>query len=231
MKNLALSLCLVGSLFLTGCTTYYYTTVQSFKNQIPQNKNGSFTAENNNISVTYSFIDTGGKIMYEINNKSDDPVFVDWSRSVLVAEDYAVPYRDNKARINGSVETMTTTYRFSNSNYTSSTSSGNLTGEIILPQNDLFVPPHAKTSYSPLALSSALDLSSIPKSSYQKKSDGITTIHVASFSEKDTPLKFRSYLTIVNDRDKSQTVFEDTFFVSKVIKTGTENPQLAKGVN
>ena len=229
--HLALALCLIGGLLLQGCLTYYYPAIKSFENRIPQNKNGSFTAENSRISVTYSFKNSGGKIVYEINNESDDPIFVDWSRSVFIAEDYAVPYLNNKAQIGGSVEATTTTYRFSKSNYVTSTSYGDLKGEIILPQNDLFIPPHAKTSYSPLQLSAVLNLDKIPASSYQKQNNGIATLNVASFSEENTPLKFRSYLTIVNDRDKSQTVFEHTFFVSDIIKTGSENPQLTLGVN
>jgi hypothetical protein len=231
MRKITFLLCLIGGFIFSSCTTYYYSAVRSFDNQILQNEDGTFTTENNQISVTYSFEGSGGKIVYEIDNQSDDPIFVDWSRSVLIAEDYAVQYRQNNARIDGRVRATTTTYRFSNSNYSSSTSFGDLTGQIVFPQADLFIPPRSRISHSPLALSSVLDLN-IPATSYERQDFGLgVTANVASFSEEDTPLIFRSYLTIVNDRDKSQTVFENTFYISEIIRINSRNSFLMNEVN
>ncbi|MDR0332596.1 MAG: hypothetical protein LBI15_03955 [Dysgonamonadaceae bacterium] len=231
MRKITFLLCLIGGLSFSNCTTYYYSTVRSFDNQILQNEDGTFTNENNRISVTYSFEGLGGEIVYEINNQSDDPIFVDWSRSVLIAEDYAVQYRQNNARIDGRVRATTTTYRFSNSNYTSSISFSDLTGQIVLPQGDLFIPPRARISHSPLALSSVLDLN-IPASAYERQDLGLgATASVASFSEEDTPLIFRSYLTIVNDRNGNQTVFENTFYISEIIRMNSRNNFLMNEVN
>lgn len=225
LKNTVLFLTVGLGLLMSGCTTYYYSTVQSYEKELVRNENGSFRASHNDLSVTYSFKDLGGKVVYEIHNESDDPVFVDWSRSVIIAEDYAVQLRDNNARFHGEVNT--TTYHFSNSNYT--TSSGSISGRVLLPQSDLFVPPHAKVVHSPMALSRVLNLD-IPAYMYQKRDIGLSSVRFAEFSQENTPLKFRSYLTIVNDRDKSQTVFEDVFFISEIIKTGSKNDLLSRDV-
>lgn len=225
LKNTVLALIVGLGLMLSGCTTYYYTTVQSYENELQQTEKGSFRTSRSNLSVTYSFRDLGGKVIYEIHNESDDPVFVDWSRSVIIAEDYAVQLRDNNARFHGDVST--TTYHFSNSNYT--VSSGTISGRVVLPQNDLFVPPHSKVVHSPMSLSRVLNLD-IPRDLYKKRDIGDSSVRFIDFTEGDTPLKFRSYLTIVNDRDKSQTVFEDTFFVSKIIKTTARNNLLSGDV-
>jgi hypothetical protein len=231
-KYLILLLCFIGGLFFSSCTTFYYSAVRSFDNQIPQNEDGTFSVENNNISVTYLFGASDGRIVYEINNQSDDPIFVDWSRSVLIAEDYAVQYRSNNARIDGIARTFTTTYRFTASDFVSSASHSDLTGQIVFPQNELFIPPRSRVSHSPLALSSVLNLD-ISSHLFERQSIGIgaITANVASFSEDNTPLKFRSYLTIINDRDGSQTVFEDTFFVSEIIRAGSRNDFLTNQAN
>lgn len=225
LKDAILPLIMGFGLMLSACTTYYYTTVQSYEKELPQNERGLFRTTQGNLSVTYSFKDLGGKVMYEIHNESNDPVFVDWSHSVIIAEDYAVQLRDNNVHFHGDVST--TTYHFSNSNYTAS--SGTVSGRVILPQNDLFVPPHSKVVHSPLSLSSVLNLN-IPEDLYEKCDIGYSPVRLIDFTEEDTPLKFRSYLTIVNDRDKSQTVFEDTFFISNIIKTSNRNNLLSGDV-
>lgn len=224
-KNVVLLLIVGLGLMLSGCTTYYYSTVQSYEKELPQNGNGSFRTTRGDLSITYSFRDLGGKITYEIQNESDDPVFVDWSRSVIIAEDYAVQLRDNNVHFNGDVST--TTYQFSNSDYVTTT--GSVSGRVTLPQNDLFIPPHSKAVHSPMSLSSVLNLD-IPEDLYEKRYVGASSVHYIDFTDEDTPLKFRSYLTIVNDRDKSQTVFEDTFFISEMIKTGAKNNVLTGDV-
>jgi len=227
MKHFVVLLCLAfGSLFFSSCMTFYYSTVNSINNQVPQNEDGTFTVRKNDISITYSFSASGGGIVYEIHNDSDDPIFVDWSRSVLIAEDYAVQYRSNRARIDGSARTSTTTYRFTHSDFVTSTSHSSLTGQVLLPQNELFIPPRARVSHSPLALSSVLDLD-IPSSAYERQA----MVNVATFSKENTPLRFRSYLTVVNDRDRSQTVFENTFYVSEIIRTGSRNNLLQNQAN
>ena len=231
MRRFAFLFCLISGLFFSSCATFYYSTVRSLNDQIPQNEDGTFTVSNNNISVTYSFSTSDGRIVYEIHNKSDDPIFVDWSRSVLIAEDYAVQYRSSSAQIDGRARTRTTTYRFSGSDFASSTSHSTLTGQIVFPQNELFIPPHSRVSHSPLALSSVLDLD-IPANLYERQDLAIGGMaNVASFSKENTPLRFRSYLTIVNDRDSSHTVFENTFYISEIIRTGSRNNFLLNRAN
>lgn len=209
------------SFVLTGCRTYFYPTIQSSEIGLYQLQDGSFETSKDNVFVIYSFKDSGGNLVFEIINESDDPVFVDWSRSVLIAEDRALQMRDNVARFQGSA--VTTTYRFSDSNYDVHSSS--ISGNVVLPQNDLFIPPRSSVVYSPMVLSRVLDLD-IPRSFYQKRDIGHSTVRYLKFSEESTPLRFRSYLTIVNDRDKTHTVFEDQFHVSEIVRTLTKNDLL-----
>lgn len=223
MKSL-FYLLLLGVL-LPGCKTYYYSMVQSFEEEIIQDENGSFCTSKNNLSVTYAFKNQGGNVVYEIHNESDDPVFVDWSRSAIIAEDYVQQLRDNNLRLDGRVNS--TTYHFSNSNY--STSTGSISGSVVLPQNDLFVPPHSKATYSPMALSRVLNLD-IPDNLYWTRDVGKSQVKYLTFNKQDSPLRFRSYLTIVNDRDKSLTVFENKFFISEIIKTTSRNNILSEDV-
>lgn len=215
-KYTSLILIVLAVAILSSCNSYYYAIVRSDNDELPMNNDGTHTATKNGISVTYSFKDEGGNIYYEIANNTNDPLFVDWSRSVLIAEDFATQYKSNRANFSG--EITTTTYRFTNLNtkteYVSSTT-GKASGTVTLPQNDLFIPPHAKVIHSPLSLSYIYS-SDVFKNFSKKRAT-----QNRGFSEENIPLSFRSYLTIINDRDQTHTVFENNFYISGVIPTST----------
>ena len=143
MKNTIFAFIVLLGGLLSSCTTYYFTTVKSYENQLPQNEDGSFLAEKKDVAIIYSFQNDKGDIVYDIINDSDDPYMVDWERSVLIVENKVTPINRNSAQFKGSINT--TTYRFGGeTGYTS----GSVSGSIFLPQNKLFITPHSKVSYS-----------------------------------------------------------------------------------
>lgn len=211
MKNTIILFVLALGLSLSGCSTYYYAAVNSFENRLPSNEDGSYSSEKNNVVVTYSFVNLNGDVVYEIFNESDDPVYVDWNKSVLVTEDLVAG--------NKNLPKNTTTYQFSNDQQMIEDE----TGEYVhVPQNTLFVPPHSRAGHSPIALGDIYNMKS-PRVKYGTVNIGETKLKGLYYNPENSPLVFRSYLTIVNDRDKSETVFEDMFFISKAFKTVSKN--------
>lgn len=223
MKSTIYLLALLSVFMLSNCTTYYYSTVQSYENQLPQNEDGSFSNEREDIVITYSFQNENGDLVYDIINNTDDPYMVDWERSVLVLEDNIMPIKSDRARFEGDMRT--TTYLFGeNSSY----GSGSISGTITLPQNKLFITPHSKVAYSPIALMGTVFNWDVIKKTFRKIKAVNKEVEQLSFQEHNTPLKFKSYITLINDADKTQTVFEDTFYISdyyhsRTFKTFDEN--------
>ena len=216
MKSTVYLLTLLSVFALSSCSTYYYSTVQSYENQLPQNEDGSFSNERDDIVITYSFQNENGDLVYDILNNTDDPYMVDWNRSVLIVEDQVTQIRSNKARLDG--EVRTTTYRFGDQvDY----GSGSVTGNILIPQNTLFIAPHSKIAYSPISLIGTVFNWGVVKNTFKKIKAANKEIEQLNFEEHNTPLKFKSYITLINDRDKSQAVFEDTFYISDYYHSGT----------
>lgn len=209
MKSTLYLLTLLSVVLLSSCSTYYYSTVQSYENQLPQNEDGSYTHEKENIALTYSFQNESGDMVFDIINKTDDPYMVDWERSVLVLEDNVLPIKSDRARLSGDVRT--TTYLFGDD---VAYGSGSVSGSVVIPQNKLFITPHSKVAYSPISLMGTVFNWNTIKNTFRKINAANNEIGHLNFEEQDTPLKFKSYITLINDADKTQTVFEDTFYIS-----------------
>lgn len=230
MKQVVYSLLFVAiALVFSSCWTYYHSTVRSVNEQVTINENESFSVTQNNITVTYSFQTQRGRIVYDIQNNSDDPLFMDWSRSALVADGKTISHRNDRGQISGS--SITTTVLFSGSTPSHAVSSGHFAGSISIPQNELFIPPRARVSHSPMELSNLLNLD-IPSSAFETHDIALgLPARIATFHADDSPLRFRSYLTIVNDRDGSQTVFEEEFYISQIMRMGSNHDFLVSQAN
>ena len=225
MKKLFLLLFI--PLALSGCSTYYFTTVKPYNAPNQINKDGSYTSvSENKIEVTYSFRDRNGNIVFDINNRSDDPLFVDWNRSSLIIEHHAANIKKNQSRLPQNIPV--TIYQFGDVNAPIVTD--NRTGRVVLPQDDLFIPPYTNVAFSPMSLSNVMNEKIVPDSLYLKKTIGVNTVKYIDFSEENTPLIFRSYLTIVNDRNETQTIFEDIFYISGIIHSGSADDLLMQDV-
>ncbi len=228
MKN-AIALLLIGfGLLTSSCTTYYFSTVDSYQNRIRSTENGYFSTEKNDIVVTYSFKELGGKVIYDVYNASDDPLFIDLSKSTLIAEDYAVQHSENTLSFN-EPEEFIENIADEISTDTSLTSAGDFFGKTTQSQGKLFIPPHSRTNFSPVSLYDLYNMR-LPKQIYEKVRVGESEVRAALFSPENSPLMFRTYLTVVNDKDKSETVFEDIFYVSRAYRTTSSNAVLMRNV-
>lgn len=215
MKNSFILLLLGFGLLTSGCTTYYFSTVESYHNRLPAAKDGYFSTTKNNIVVTYSFREYGGKVNYEVYNMSNDPVFIDLDKSTLIAEDYAIHQAQSASGPNESAKV----YEAIAQNLSSDTtiSAVNLLKQFSQSQNKLFVPPNSRTNFSPVSLYDLYNMR-LPKQVYNQVRVGEGSIRGIYFTPANTPLMFRTYLTVVNGKDQSETVFEDIFYVSRAYK-------------
>jgi hypothetical protein len=80
------NLLLVALFFLlSGCSRYQYLFVDS---HLYQDDKKEFIAENDTVMLTYSFNGDNFPITLSIHNKITIPIYIDWSRSAVVINDY-----------------------------------------------------------------------------------------------------------------------------------------------
>ena len=148
----------------------------------------------------------------------------------------AASYAGRQIAIEGSVNTESNSIRIGRWNTTSA--SGNISAVAELPKDVTFIPPHAGVYNTPITLlNNSADYTqqlseSAQKYAYVPTSDGGTLrVKTADFSRQDSPLKFKSYLTLYinNGQSAKMMVFEDSFYVSKSIKS-TVSPLKLQGM-
>lgn len=218
---------IIWLLGLTSCSSYYYSVLSSSDGLGERDRNRDFVQETDSVRIAYSFNGEDAPVSITIYNKLEEPLFVDWTRSALIIDDVATSYYDEKAAIQG--ETESENYHW---NKRWSDSYGSFTGELTLPKGVSFIPPRSKIEKVPLKLAN-FPFDRIPNEVYQKKEfptskAGTTLLRIKDFTIEDSPLAFRSYLTLYTadkeGKPERLTTFEREFYVSKLIKAGNVPP-------
>lgn len=228
MKNRLFLLGLVSLLvMLTSCSSYYYSVVSASDGKGERDRRRDFVEETDSVRISYSFNGEDAPVSITIYNKLNEPLFVDWTRSALIIDDVATSYHDAKATVQG--ETESETYRWS---HRWSDSYSSFAGEFTLPKGVDFIPPKSKVEKTPLKLTN-FQFDRIPNEEYQKSefptsNAGTKLLLTKEFTPEDTPLSFRSYLTLYTADKEGKpdrvATFERSFFVSKLLKTGNVPP-------
>lgn len=234
MKNqcilLFLSLIAMG---FSSCTTYYYSTIHSNDRKVEKIANGDFVQENDTVSITYCFYGEELPIEITIYNKLDRPLFLDWQQSALVVEEAATGRHNQSADTRGEMYSNTYTYRdylFPHTNYNETF--GNFAGESNTPEGIAFIPPKSMINSTPITLANLL-FDRIPNEAYTKvkyatNDTSLKNVKEITFTEENSPLRFRSYLTLYtiaeNGSREKPIVSEQSFYISQLIKSGGLSP-------
>jgi len=216
---------------LNGCSSYYYSVLNSDDWSGYKDRQGNFVQENDSVRVSYSFYGESAPVHISVYNKTDAPLFVDWARSGIIIDDIATSYHSGTATVQGSTEFTSYGESYGWNGFSSSESRGSFSGEIALPVGVNFIPPKSKVENQPLTLAN-FPFDKIPNEQYEKgkfltELANEVTVRTTDYTEEDSPLYFRSYLTVyAEDKPGSYQpmYFERSFYISKLMKTGNVEP-------
>lgn len=235
MKRILLAFSLVALLGMSSCSSYYYSVLESNDTIGGKNEDRDFVIENDSVFISYCFYGEDAPISIMVYNKMEEPLFVDWQRSALIIDDVATSYYQEKAPIQGQTESTYSgsSYKWDRTyNITDGYSGGAFAGEIALPKGVSFIPPRSKVESTPLKLSH-FPFDRIPKEEYVKQkfaksNSSVVNVMVKNFTEENSPLAFRSYLSLyTTDQStglRKYSTYESSFYVSELIKTGNVPP-------
>lgn len=224
MKKLNLFIFLVmiwGS--LSSCSSYYYSTLSTNDRAARLNEYRDFVLENDSVSIAYCFYGEDAPVAITIYNKLDEPLYVDWQRSALIIGDRATSYYQETVPIQGVIETSGVHRSVSHE------LRGTFAGEIQLPKGIEFIPPRSEIKSSMLNLVKRqideIRNGRYVKQAFDKPNGNVVHLDVAKFTERDSPLYFRSYLSLYTNNKKPEYIsYESSFYVSKIIKAGSVSP-------
>lgn len=220
-----------ASFAFTSCSKYYINTIES-ANILKDEKTGVFRFENDSIKLTYSFFGENAPIQIAVQNKMAIPLYIDWSKSALILNDKAVSYSGNKVLIAGTFSADSYSF-YQQSRYTD----GSIDASAALPESVTFIPPSSMIDRTPLYLTNS-DFNSLPDSAYKAKeyiypAQGVIKVKAAYFTRDNSPLSFKSYLTLFTIIDKvvKPLAFQHDFYISKSIRTQVSPKNVAEYQN
>jgi hypothetical protein len=213
---------------LSSCKSYQISTVSS-PNAKKTDSTGVFNVENDSLILSYHFMGENSPLNIEVFNKLNEPLYVNWAKSALIVADKAYSYAGDEVKIQGSTSAVGTQYYRNGATF----SDGSISATAKLPNTESFIPPHSKITMTTYILRN-IGMDKIDKSYFKPAmlnyNDGSGQIHgkEATFSAANSPLKFKSYLTlyILKDNLPRAITFQQEFFVTSVTKSGVSPASL-----
>lgn len=223
MKIMGRSLLYYASLILlASCTRYQYATISSSNTTL--SKDHEFVAENDTLLIRYNFLGRDAPVYLHIENKLNVPVYIDWRQSALIVNDKAVSYVPAEIPLKGMIST------YSSNNRYSSYSLGSLDATASLPPSVDFIPPHSHIEKQPLGVTNRMVRGGQSDTAFKKvkvaaAEGGYYSIRQANYTEANSPVRFRSYLTfMIGEAGSKPLAYEHSFYVNELVNTGL-NPQ------
>lgn len=186
---------------LPSCgSTYFYTSLKSLDYDMEQNEEGDFISENDSVLVAYWFNGKDAPVFINVYNKTDEPLYVDWTRSSLIIGDEAMSYQGHI---------------------------GNISDEYGYGEDKSFIPPHSRMTFNTMPFY-GLSFQNIDKNRYRRstvpdKEGSLQKVEITDFNEISTPLRFRSFLTMYRVPEKPFSA-EHSFYISRIIKSKNLTP-------
>lgn len=203
---------------LTSCSsTYYYSTLKSDSENTWKDDDGYFITEMDSLDIIHSFKGENAPIMISVFNRGKQPLYIDWSRSSVIIDGVANSYSRSIVPVSRSDTGNTDSVM--DDNYS--------TPMVSLPDNVTFIPPLSRINYQTLSLAN-FGFEQIDNKEYRNgkmgDKDGYSSnIRVINFAISDSPLIFRSYLTLYRE-PKVPLIVDEEFYMSSLIKTKSITP-------
>lgn len=241
-KNILFLIVGLGTLLgLGSCSSYYYSFISSEDAEDLRNLNNDFVQDNDTVSVIYSFYGENAPIQITVHNKLNEPLYVDWSRSAIIIDDVATGYSSDMATFHGGVKKASSGVVVEGGmlDYVAGSTNGVVVGEVGLPREVTFIPPNSRITNIPVVLDN-FSFNKIPNKEYEKfpfvkKNSELVNLKRLSFTESNSPLSFRSVLTVYteerNGSPRKDMLLERSFYISQVVKAGGLHPSNLNAFN
>ncbi len=210
-------------LIFTGCKVKY---VEVFKTDSTNTikRDNHYVFENDSIKIDYFFWAENGIMRFSIYNKSNFPIYIDWKKSSYISNTNKLDYWVD--------ETESTTLSFNSGylykgpflypNVIVSNNLGTATTKSKKSERITFIPPKTKISNSLYKIAitpfygwaTDYEKTIVARNGNPKKK---TTIFTKKFSEENSPILFRNFLTFSTKEDFSKEFYVDNVFYVKEI--------------
>jgi hypothetical protein len=216
----ALPLYLLCIVLLTSCApVYQYGTISS--SNLEKNDKQEFVMENDSVRVLYNFHGMNAPLTITVKNKLQVPMYIDWQRSSLIINDSAVSFIPREIAIQGNYDGTASRYVT-----TPRSISGNINAVAERPELLTFIPPQAYVTQKPVSVVTRMlyapSDSAYETITFQKPGTLVMKVKRAHFADANSPLHFKTYLTIrVGEQTQQDIRLHHAFYVSEIQNTNS----------
>lgn len=156
---------------------------------------------------------------FEIYNKLDSPLYIDWRKSSYIDNSVKLNYWEDVERISG----LHATYYYESQQYKTSTKGVSVSTKV-KQERITFIPPKSKYQRSqfyilPISFHSLDKKGPYTEEKLREGSPRITKVYYMEFSKEASPLVFRNFLTFSLTEDfKDEFYVDNEFYISKILE-------------
>jgi len=222
IKRLLSTLLIVILIVATSCGKY----TQIFQTKPTTSgitSNDRLYFENDTLKITYSFWQKNGALVFSIYNKLNIPFYIDWKKSSFIKDGQKINYWTDETITHAKSTHVGSSY--TGYGYYGllglSSSSTTVDSRSVKPERITFLAPHSNVietmstlyPYTDEKLKKGVSVGEIENPISHK----LTAISFKEFNESNTPLSFRSFLTIsTTERFDTEIYIDNGFYVSKI---------------
>lgn len=180
--------------------------------------------EDEHVIVSYDLWEEDGKMLFSIYNKSDKPLYIDWSKSSFIKDGISKKYWSDLTVSKSEFESKTRLYR-GNYGFGLGSTKGEINTTILKEEKISFIEPRASLTreYSPFinpsqyfGMKGDVARKEVALNSKLKKT---TEVEIVKYDLQNSPMKIRNFLSFAYSSDFSDEFFIDTeLYISKVQK-------------
>jgi hypothetical protein len=214
----------ISALCLSACQQEYMQIVETKSTNTKLDNNNCYVYEDATVKMTYLFWHDQGTMSFSVYNKTDMPLYIDWSRSSLILNgskmNYWVSNNDEEASLyygkyyyKGPI--MAPGYNLSAEVGVSSSNGANNIEKIT------FIPPKSNYYRTQFRLMSE-EFIELDKTKYETVTSNEdekkkTKVYSAQYDKNNTPLDIRNYIAISkSEKAENPTFVENEFYISGV---------------
>ncbi len=213
------------ALSLFGCKTTTYVQVIETKADNVKIVDDTYVFENDSLKITYNLWRERGLMQFNIYNKLNVPLYIDWRKSSYIDNTFKLNYWEDVERTNA----LYKSYYFYDLPYNTTASVGNSGTKMVKEERITFIPPKAnytRTKFyiiprSFIVLDKNGPYTEIPLSNDTQQT---TKVFYKEFSKDATPRTFRNFLTFSLTEDFVDEFYIDNeFYISKILEMESKN--------